>query len=102
MIKPRVPTPQEVLDARLPEDNDAGVTTVREYLAALLLLLWDQGEDMVKRPFGNSGWQYTLYKALIQAMLVDGSLDEDGYVEELETGDADELIRNAIIELTSA
>lgn len=86
----------QILTTPLPQDNGAGADTIQGYLIALLLELWEQGEDMVKRPFGSSGWQYDLYKALIKADLVGGSLDEDGYVKELDHAEADDLIMKAI------
>ena len=50
-------------------DSDAGENiTVRDYLRILLLTLWDEGEGFSgKRPFGNSGWEYELYDALMEA-----------------------------------
>lgn len=91
---------EEVLAARLSENNDAGVETVREYLFKLLYDVWlyDEGFDG-KRPFGNSGWKWELYIALIRAGIVNGSFDEYGYVDEFsdeERGRADSLIFDAI------
>ena len=54
----------EILSARL-ADNDANADTVRDYLVALLLEVWSEGEGFSgKRPFGNSGWEYDLYEAV--------------------------------------
>lgn len=80
----------------LPMDrNDADASTVREYLKALLMRLWIQGESFSgKRPFGNSGWEYDLYKPLVKAGLIEGKLDEDG-----ELADFDRKAGAAIIEL---
>lgn len=65
-------------------DSDAGDNgTVRQYLYALLSTLWDEQEGFSgKRPFGNSGWDYDLYKPLIKAGYMDGKLDEDGCISE--------------------
>lgn len=99
------PTPQELLDMPLPE-NDSGATTVRGYLAALLAKLWrEEGDFSGKRPFGNSSWQYDLYNPMIRAGIVPGTIDADGYVDEF--GDdaerqADELILAAIAALGEA
>lgn len=80
--------------------NDAGATTVRGYLIALLSELWREGEGFSgKRPFGNSGWHYELYRPLIVAGLVDGELDEWGGVERVDAAIADELIADAILAL---
>ena len=68
------------LDVRF--DSDAGDNlTVRDYLRTLLETLWRKGEGFnSKRPFGNSGWEYDIYKPLIAAGFLAGKLDEDGYI----------------------
>lgn len=87
----------EVLGLPLNVPNDAGVTTVREYLAALLEELWTRGEGFSgKRPFGNSGWEYDLYRALTTAGYVHSEFDEDGDLVSMDTGRADALILAAI------
>jgi hypothetical protein len=67
-------------------DSDAGAElTVREYLHALLRTLWREQEGFSgKRPFGNSDWDCELYAPLIREKYIDGSLDEDGYVNHVE------------------
>src|SRR6185503_13299798 len=89
-----VPVPQLNDIARLPAalevrfDSDAGKDlSVREYLAALLLGVWKEGEGFDgKRPFGNSGWHYELCKPLVRAGFIKGKLDADGYIEDVEDG----------------
>lgn len=95
---PRIPpTAREVFDAPMhPSSNDAGASSVGEYLLKLLALLWKQGEDAIKRPFGNSGWQYEVYAALIREGVVEGGLDEGGYVEDVDRRTADTAILAAI------
>ena len=65
-------TGKEILD--LPMDlNDAHAATVKEYLKALLVNLWDEEESFSgKRPFGNSGWTGELYRPLIKAGVCPG------------------------------
>lgn len=85
-----------VLNAVLPEWSDRQ-GTVREYLIELLATVWRQEESFSgKRPFGNSGWQWDLYSALAMAGLVDGQLDEYGQYEDINDGEADQLITAAI------
>lgn len=80
--------------------NDAKAKTIRDYLKALLTRLWREGEGFSgKRPFGNSGWRHEIYKVLIAAEIVEGRLDEDGYVEDVDGEDADRLIQKAIASL---
>ncbi len=82
------------------EENDANASTIREYLKALLSHLWAEGEGFSgKRPFGNSGWEYDLYSALIKAEAVKGKLDEYGHVDRVDEKKANKLIFQAIEEL---
>jgi hypothetical protein len=77
--------------------NDAGAPDVRAYLKALLEKLFQDGECFNgKRPFGNSGWVFDLYKPLVQAKLIDGSFDEDGDIEVCDCEAAEKLIVEAI------
>lgn len=73
--------------------------TIREYFIKLLITLWEQEEGFSgKRPFGNSGWQFEIYEVLIKEGFIDGSLDEDGYVDALNHAKADKFIVEEIIE----
>lgn len=79
------------------QPNDSGAETIKGYLKALLTELWSEGEGFSgKRPFGNSGWEYDLYKALITAKVVKGKLDEDGYLDSVDNKAANKLIFEAI------
>jgi hypothetical protein len=90
------PTPAEVLALPL-EPNDSGADTVRGYLTELLRMLWrEEAGFNSKRPFGYSDWVYDVYKPLINAGWVKGTLDEDGYVEEVDFRAADALMDEAI------
>ncbi len=75
-------------------DCDAGEgLTIADYFKKLLITMWREGESFSgKRPFGNSGWEYDVYKPLIVAGVVEGSLDEYGFVETLDEPKAVELI----------
>lgn len=89
-----------VLDIPM-SDNDADAETVGGYLQALLLRLWRAGEDFnSKRPFGNSGWQFEVYAALVVHGAVNGSITDDGELDEVDDRAADDLIAAAITELT--
>ena len=66
-------------------DNDADAATVRDYLRALLSNLWDEGEGFSgKRPFGNSAWEYDLYRALVKGGAIKGEFEEPDYPYHLE------------------
>lgn len=87
---------ESVLDLPI-EGNDVDATTVRGYLLELLATLWRQGEAFSsKRPFGNGGWEYPVYVALLRAGLVAGRFDEDGDLVELDDTAADVLVCRAV------
>jgi hypothetical protein len=92
-------TSEEILNLPM-DDNDAKAATVRDYLKALLAELWQKDECFSgKRPFGNSGWKYDLYSALVLGKAVAGEvIEEDGYreIECNDTDAADKLIAEAI------
>jgi hypothetical protein len=78
---PDVPTDkglEAALEVRF--DSDAGdQLTVRDYLCELLMRLWKEGDSFNARyPFGNSGWEYEVYKPLVKAGFIAGELDEFG------------------------
>ena len=63
-------------------DRDTGATTVGQYLQTLLATLVRMGEGFnSKRPFGNSGWDWDIAHALISAGVVEGTLDDCGFIE---------------------
>ena len=67
--------------------------TLVGYLKLILTAVWEENEQFSgKRPLGNSGWQYDVYKAFIKAELIEGKLDEDGCVEECNDREGDELV----------
>lgn len=89
--KPTVYTPQEILALPMSE-NDSGADTIGGYFHALLVKLWEDGESFSgKRPFGNSGWDYALYAALVKANAVEGHIEtfseEDGGGEDVDCTD---------------
>ncbi len=91
-------TAEQVLSLPMKE-NDSGEDTIRGYLKELLLEVWAKDESFSgKRPFGNSGWKLDIYEALIGGGAIGGTLDEDGYVEEIDSDKADDIIADAIKE----
>lgn len=91
---------RRVLDLPMPDGNDADAATVRDYLIKLLALVWTDTECFDgKRPFGNSGWDGDFDLALIKAGMVEGAIDEDGYVEEVDSEAVNRMVLAAITEL---
>lgn len=92
-------TTQEILALPM-EDNDANAETIGDYLAELFKTLWIEGEGFNgKRPFGNSGWDYQIYRTLAKANVIEGIFDDDGDLLSLDHQHADELIMKCIDEV---
>lgn len=84
-----------ILDIKM-SDNDADAKTVRDYLKALLSAIWEEGESFSgKRPFGNSGWEYDLYRPLVEAGAVKGKI-VDGELADVDERAADQAVFDAI------
>ena len=82
------------------QENDAKAATIGEYLKTLLAKIWTDGEGFSgKRPFGNSGWEYDVYEALVSARAVEGVIDDYGDIVSCNTKSADEIILKAINEV---
>lgn len=81
--------------------NEAGAASVREYLIELLNVVIRYDEDVIKRPFGNSGWMWDLYEALAKAGYAGGVLDNDGYVEDIDRRAARSLLLEAVAALAT-
>jgi hypothetical protein len=91
---------RRVLAVPVAAGDHGGPTTIGGWLTRLLGVLWDEQEGFSgKRPWGNSGWDSDVEAALIRAGLVDGELDSDGFIERVDSREADRLIRLAIGEL---
>ncbi|CAO3404269.1 hypothetical protein [Azospirillum palustre] len=79
------------------QENDARAATVRNYLKALLSGVWEKGESFDgKRPFGNSGWEYELYRPFVVAGLVPGDVGANAFGKEFDRDAADRIICEAI------
>lgn len=88
---------QEVLETKIETFDLDENFTLREYLKELLKVLWEKEDGFSgKRPFGNSGWQYDVYGSLVKAGHLEGTLDEDGYVEDFDDRQAQELVLECI------
>lgn len=102
----KAPAPCEnpgLLDAIGSFEDAGGDMTIREYLGALLKELWNKGEGFSgKRPFGNSGWEWDIYRVLIRENAVNGTLDEDGCIDEFGRGErekADAIVFGLIAQM---
>lgn len=86
----------EILDTPMIENN-AGATTIREYLKILLTALWREGDGFSgKRPFGNSDWELEIYYSLAHAGFINSEIGEDGDILDYDEKAANRLIFDAI------
>ena len=87
----------EVLALKFKSRDLNKTVTVRQYLFTLLSTLWKDGECFSgKRPFGNSGWEYDLYMPLIKAGVINGDIDEDGYLQDCDSDAGYKVIESLI------
>ncbi|HBN27233.1 MAG TPA: hypothetical protein DD405_07175 [Desulfobacteraceae bacterium] len=87
----------EILKLRIDNDAFDENMTIKGFLHLLLKTLWEEGECFSgKRPFGNSGWEYDLYKPLIQAYIISGEIDEDGDIETFDEKEGNRVISELI------
>ena len=84
------------LETRFQSDIGAN-ETVREYLYQLLLKMWNEKEGFDgKRPFGSSGWEHDIYKALIDGEYIGGRFSDDGELSGFNESEADEFVQSMI------
>lgn len=89
-------TNDEILDFHY-EFQDCHAKNLREYFYRLLMTLWSEGEEFSgKRPFGNSVWEFDIYKALVAMDVIKGSFDEDGYLSYCDKQAGYELVEKLI------
>jgi hypothetical protein len=86
-----------VLDIKFKPSEFGKVMTLREYCKNLLCTLWEEGEGFSgKRPFGNSDWDFNVFKELVKKEYVAGSIDEYGDLVEVDPNAAAKVITDAI------
>ena len=74
--------------------------TIKDYLKRLLITLWKEKDQFSgKRPFGNGGWDYEIYKVLISNGIIKGTIDGDGYVYDCDDDEGDKVIVKCILAL---
>jgi hypothetical protein len=88
---------QKTIDRALNAPMGEGELTVRRYLCLAVTNLWRDGENFSgKRPVDNSDWQWRIYGALVKAEVIEGSFDEDGYLDQVDTAHGDKVMHAAI------
>lgn len=90
------PIPQQLLALPIIQ-TEVEVATLGEFFIELLSTLWRQGSGFSsKRPFGLSSWQYDVYKPMVEAGFLYGEFDDEGYLQDVDTDEADRMIEGAI------
>jgi hypothetical protein len=90
-----------IMDLPMTNPGSGDPDTLGECLRDLLRCLWEEEEGFSgKRPWGNSGWQLKFYEVLVKFDVIEGSFDEDGYLEDVDEEDGYEIICECIEEFT--
>lgn len=80
--KPNSMDPKDVLQFKMEFNHTSEQITILEFLKRLMLELWSEEDGFDgKRPFGNSGWTWSVYTALVKHGALPGSLDSEGFLE---------------------
>lgn len=67
--------------------------TLRAVLKDLLSMVLLQGEQFNgKRPWGDSGWEWDIYRAMVVNGFINGTVDEDGDIYDIDNTKGDELL----------
>jgi hypothetical protein len=91
-------TREEILELQVIRHDISSTVSIRQYFETLLLKLWEENEGFNgKRPWGNSGWDYDVYVPLIKAGLIEGELDENGYITKVDESVANKWVADNII-----
>jgi len=89
---------EEILSLKFKSRDLRREITIKEYFITLLEGLWIEKETYNgKRPFGNSDWEYEIYRVLVKNNLIPGKLHDDGGIEEFDRKIADIFVLNNII-----
>jgi NAD+ synthase len=83
---------EEILNYRFESVDLRKTLSIKDFLKKLLITLFEEKECFDgKKPFGNSGWEYDIYKALVLGGVIQGEIDSDGYVKNINEEEADKL-----------
>jgi hypothetical protein len=88
---------EEILNLKINHIDFHKNFTIRDYFCELIMTLWEDKEGFSgKRPFGDSGWEYDLYKPLIINNVIEGRLDDDNGIEYVDKEQANNVIKSLI------
>ena len=94
------PEKESLLNKMFYAEDIGEILTLREYLCMLLTTLWEEKEGFSgKRPFGDSCWELSIYRLLVDQKVIDGEIDEDSYLKIFDQQSADAIIKDLIHEM---
>lgn len=83
----------KALDTYIFSDASNSIITIREHLYELFSDLFHQGEFFNStRPWGNSGWQFDVYTALIREGILPGMLDSEGFLNKCDEDECKKFV----------
>lgn len=93
----RLADADDILDVMMETADFSEPLTIRAYFRRMVLAIWREGEGFSgKRPFGNSGWHYDVYAALVKSGHIRGAFDEHGCLDRCDHQTGDRLVREAL------
>lgn len=79
---------------------DVEGTSLRVMLKDLLTMVLLQGEEFSgKRPWGDSGWEFDIYRAMVLNGFIKGAVDEYGDIYNYSLAEGDELLMRCVEEI---
>lgn len=94
------PSKKSLLDKEFYADDIGEILTLREYFCMLLTTLWKEKEEFSgKRPFGDSCWEMSIYRLLVDEKVIQGEIDGDSYLKSFDRQSADAIIKDLIFEM---
>lgn len=91
-------TRDEILELPVMRWDLCDTLSMREYFERLIIKLWDDPIGFnAYRPYGNSGWKWDVYVTLIKHKVIEGELDEDGCVKEVNEKAASKFVAEEIL-----
>lgn len=87
----------KILNMEFFSKDFGGKITLKKYFVAMIEIFWNDPKDFNgKRPFGYSCRQDDLHQALIKNKFVEGKIDEEGCIDELDFKEAGKVIAEAL------
>lgn len=91
-------TREEILELPVMRWDLGDTLSMKQYFERLFIKLWEEPDSFSgHRPWGNSGWKWDIFVTLIKHKVIEGELDEDGCVKEVNEKAASKFIADEIL-----